>query len=387
MGDKVEAFLSTVLDTPEREGFHVCLDDDGAARQLPASLRLLEGRVGILAAEEAAEGEASKPRRFAMSPAYSGAVVDTWWGRFVIDLAGMDVGPEVKPILREHIRDRAVGHSDSIKITDAGVEIEGNMSRTSRDGVEVAGLADEGFPFQASIGFDIGEVYYLSEDEARDVNGGKFEGPGYVATKTFLRESSFVALGADKDTASVVLADHGNDGRLVEVVRREVADQEVTMGDATAATPAAPADKPEGLALLAELRETFPDDQEFALKMFDAGHDVATASVKFAALVQARAEEKAEADAARIAELEAASEKPTTTGAAPLRFVAGEARDAAVADAPNLTGLEPDERAAAEWAANHNDVRAEFSSVEAYAAFLRADNSGRVRIYRPGGDE
>lgn len=355
---------------------------DGVATEIPGYLRLQAGPVVLEAAEEGEDGK-PKARRFAMRPAYSGAPVDTWWGKFVIDLTGMDLGPPAKPILREHMRDRAVGQSDSVAIDESGIVVDGTLSRVSADGREVEGLGDEGFPFQSSIGFDIFRVEFIEGDDSKKVNGADFHGPGYVATKSFLREASFVSLGADKDTASVVLA--GDDGgRLVEVARRvAVPPEEGHMVQQNAAGAAAPDPADTGgdgdMTRLARLRKAYPDHQGFALEQFDAGHDVGEAAPAFAALMSTEAAETNEAQAARIRELEA---QVAAGGSPGTPFAAGEIQDRAGAPAGGFEHLDSDERAAKLWETDPA-FRAQFQNEKEAGAYLRAETGKCVRIFAP----
>lgn len=341
--------------------------------EMPEHLRFAGGQVGLAEAED----DKRKARRFAMRPAYSGGEVMTWWGRMIVDLAGMRLGAQRKPILREHYRHAIVGYSTHVKVEDHALGVEGTLSKVTQDGQEVEGLGDEGFPWQASMGFDIHRHEILEDGDSKEVNGRTFRGPGIVITKSTLREASFVSLGADQDAAGVVLADSRR-------FHLRVVAQEETMTE-----PQETADRPEveeagALAeadstRLAALREAFPGRADFVLDQFVLGHDVDQAKADLVPVLEeeqaATREELAQAreeNADLQARLEAAEDGHDGVG-----FTAGEGAEPAEPAADDV-----ETRAAQEWAANQNEVRAEFGSQEEYTAYLRANERGSIRILR-----
>ena len=137
--------------------------------------------------------------------AYTGAVIQlSWWGRVVFDLAGMRLDDKL-PALREHDRGRAVGTVDGHTKELSALKAQGYFVSTP-DGLEVAGLIKEGFPYQASIGIFPETVEELKEGASAQVNGGEFQGPGVIVRQSYCREISFVSLGADAGTSVAALA-------------------------------------------------------------------------------------------------------------------------------------------------------------------------------------
>lgn len=165
----------------------------------------LRGTVSILAADDApdATDTADKPRRFAML-AYTGKIIDWGWWRFIIDLKGISAKAEF-PALREHERDRVVGTNDEWKTDANGLHVMGRFSKVTADALEVLGLAEEGFPWQTSVGIWPVETEFLEAGKSRKVNGQTVDGPCEIWTKSDVREVSFVSLGADDDTAAIVM--------------------------------------------------------------------------------------------------------------------------------------------------------------------------------------
>jgi hypothetical protein len=131
---------------------------------------------------------------------YAGSIIDgAFWGRLVIDIAGIGNAPKM-PALREHFRDRPVGVVDCIDKRIGEFLAQGFYVGT-RDGIECRDLIRENFPMQASLGLEIEVVEEITVKETVSVNGSLFEGPGYVVRECLCREISFVSLGADPETS------------------------------------------------------------------------------------------------------------------------------------------------------------------------------------------
>jgi hypothetical protein len=95
------------------------------------------------------------------------------------------------------------------------VELEGLFSTATEDGAEVGKLLEEGFPWQASVGIFEGSTEFVREGEETEVNGHKLKGPGTIFRKSTLREVSFVALGADRQTSAEAFAAGGSDESII----------------------------------------------------------------------------------------------------------------------------------------------------------------------------
>ena len=74
-------------------------------------------------------GEGRKLPTFA-GLAYSGAPMRPagWWGQVIIDLAGVKVPSPHRPALRQHDHEQIVGHTTSVEVTRAGIEVAGVLS-------------------------------------------------------------------------------------------------------------------------------------------------------------------------------------------------------------------------------------------------------------------
>jgi len=186
--------------------------------------------VEILASQE---GEKTKKRKFSMI-AHSGKIMlNHWlWGNLAIDLSGVSIGRKKKPALREHNSNRIVGWTEGINIDEKrGIVAEGIFSGKTEDGIQVLELADEGFPWQASIYIPPLAIERVKDGETAEVNGRKIKGPGTIFRKSILREVSFCALGADENTSASALKDKSDNIDLdVEIIenKKEVDNMELT---------------------------------------------------------------------------------------------------------------------------------------------------------------
>jgi len=146
-------------------------------------------------------------RRFAMD-AYNGGPMRFAWSKVpvVVDIAGMDLGNKSRPILRDHDAQRIVGHSDRIIAAAGSLHVEGTASAVGPDALEVVAAADNGFPWQASIGCDIHDAEDVAHGQTATANGQTFAGPMMIVRSSRLGEISFVALGADDSTIARMIA-------------------------------------------------------------------------------------------------------------------------------------------------------------------------------------
>jgi hypothetical protein len=173
--------------------------DDGVLRlSAPVELARAEG-----------DGE-SAPRRFSVL-AYTGKLIDWgYWGRFIIDLAGIQLSKTKVPALLNHDRDQIVGTIDTSSGDENGFYVAGSFSKVTDAAKEVLGLADESFPWQASIGVQATKIVQLAKDATMQVNGQAVTGPCDVWTESRVFETSFCPFGADDDTAAVSMAAETN---------------------------------------------------------------------------------------------------------------------------------------------------------------------------------
>ncbi len=163
----------------------------------------LSGDVELVAL---AESEDDGPRRFSIL-AHTGKVIDLgYWGKFIIDLSGIVMSKAKIPALLEHRRNQIVGSIDKSNTDDSGFFVFGAFSKVTRHGRETLALADEGFPWQASIGVRALKILQIKEGESHQVNGLTVEGPIDVWLESSVFETSFCPFGADDDTAAIAMS-------------------------------------------------------------------------------------------------------------------------------------------------------------------------------------
>ena len=136
-------------------------------------------------ADQVAAG--SKPRlpRFSMV-AYTGGTMKIAGWRFpvVVDLAGLAIPTQSRPIRFGHDMASGVGHTDQIRMEAGKLLAAGVVSRDTPAAKEIVVSARNGFPWQASIGASVDEFEFVKEDQQATVNGREFSGPVNVVRKS-----------------------------------------------------------------------------------------------------------------------------------------------------------------------------------------------------------
>lgn len=174
----------------------------------PAAPRTLSLEATATIHLEAAAGEGAVPLpRFRMV-AYTGAPmrVAGWRHPVVLDLAGIAIPSQARPIRFGHDPLAGVGHTDAVRVEDGQLVATGIVSRDTPAAREVVTSAKNGFPWQASVGASVEEFEFVKENQQVLVNGQTLSGPLNVVRKATLGEISFVDLGADGRTSASVAA-------------------------------------------------------------------------------------------------------------------------------------------------------------------------------------
>lgn len=192
---------------------------------------------------------------------YTGAAIKQFWSRnpLVVDLAGMDTGSGILPILYGHDAslDSVLGQSSTTINDGKQLVLAGDLFGASATSEQVLNLARRGMKFQASIGADINRIENLSAGEKVNVNGREFAGPISVVRSSKLREVSIVLMGADPDTSAAIAAEASEDSNMADNATLPADKVEATAGVAveTKAPAAAPDNSQAILAELKALRE------------------------------------------------------------------------------------------------------------------------------------
>lgn len=205
---------------------------------LPAAghveLRCQPGDITIEAAK--ADGEDQSPPRFSMVAYTGGAMrIEGMPHPVVVDLEGLDIPAQRRPVRFGHSMYQGVGHTERISVEDGRLVAEGIVSRDTPAAREVVASGKRGFPWQASIGAAVQQMEFVRAGKSVTVNGRTFEGPLYVARRTTLGEISFVDLGADTNTTATIAA-RQQENRLMD----ETKDTEVTQAEELETTTTTP---------------------------------------------------------------------------------------------------------------------------------------------------
>ncbi|GIW55551.1 MAG: hypothetical protein KatS3mg082_1955 [Nitrospiraceae bacterium] len=184
------------------------------------ALSLLAASVELEAAP--AEGDVQKLRRFTMT-AYTGGAMQLagWRYPVVVDLQGLQIGRQRRPILLDHQRDVdfVMGQTDSVAVMNDQLIVAGHVMGDSPKARQVIALADKGFAWQASIGARAEQVEFVPEGKTSQANGREFAGPVNVARRATLGEISFVVLGADENTSAQIAAEQPKETKDMDFAR------------------------------------------------------------------------------------------------------------------------------------------------------------------------
>ncbi|MBL0142653.1 MAG: hypothetical protein IPP91_11270 [Betaproteobacteria bacterium] len=147
-------------------------------------------------------GEKTGPRNFE-GIAYSGGVVTDhpWFSRVAFDLASTTFDTPA-PALYKHGEPVGVIQSSVI---EKEIKIAGQIFSDSDEIAKgIADKADRGMPWQLSVGIWPGDVDEIGRGKKVQLNGRTLEGPLTIFRNNRIRETSFVALGADAATAAQI---------------------------------------------------------------------------------------------------------------------------------------------------------------------------------------
>jgi hypothetical protein len=185
--------------------------------------------------EAAADGGAGNLLpRFQML-AYTGTPmrVSGWRHPVILDLAGLSIPSQSRPIRFGHDAMAGVGHTDSIRVEKGQLVASGVVSRDTAAAREVVASSKNGFPWQASVGASVEEFEFVKEHQQVTVNGKQHQGPLNVVRRSTLGEISFVDLGADGATSASVAATHVDDDHDDDALDAQTDDAQVVSSGAS----------------------------------------------------------------------------------------------------------------------------------------------------------
>ena len=180
---------------------------------MPESLTLVAEAPPVIQATAAAE---KKAPRFSIL-AYSGGIIGpiTGLGYVVFDFAGLGL-PRELAVLGDHdaALDAVAGRGEPKIVGGRELHVTGTLSLSTSAGRQVAALAAEGQPLQASVGVEPLVTRFIRPGDSVAVNGRVLTaGPGgfTLVEKGRLREVSILPFGADTSTGVQVAAKRGRE--------------------------------------------------------------------------------------------------------------------------------------------------------------------------------
>ena len=159
-----------------------------------------------LASTVGLSGEVESKNKSFSGEAYSGNVIygHYMWGNLVFDCSTTESAASI-PALVEHESSRIAGHTESVTFNN-NIAVAGKISNVTEDAQRIAALSAEGFPWQMSVHIEPSIIEELQPGAVAFVNGQSISGPVTIFRNNVIREVSFVALGADKDTSAYVFS-------------------------------------------------------------------------------------------------------------------------------------------------------------------------------------
>jgi hypothetical protein len=179
---------------------------DGDAGQKSLSLTA-QAEFEFVAGASGDAGASTALPKFRMV-AYTGGPMKVagWRHPVVIDLAGLAIPSQSRPIRFGHDATAGVGHTSAVAVEDGKLVASGVISRDTHAAKEVVASARNGFPWQASVGASVEAFEFLRENQSATVNGREVQGPLNIVRRATLGEISFVDLGADGGTTASIAA-------------------------------------------------------------------------------------------------------------------------------------------------------------------------------------
>jgi hypothetical protein len=187
-------------------------------KQIPTEMNF-DGTVE-LAAAEGQQVVPGKEKFYLKANSGKPMMLNGFFDPVVIDMDGAKFDKASTAIIADHKTDKRIGATVEQVIIKAGetkaldgkqlkgpliaaVGVKKSKSQTAKEFVEDA---QEGFPWQVSVGARIQDGFFVDEGDSVKVNGSTFQGPLIVASQTLIRELSVTVLGADSDTEARIAA-------------------------------------------------------------------------------------------------------------------------------------------------------------------------------------
>jgi len=188
-----------------------------ANRKVPQRINLV-GEVQLAAKQ----GDDESPKFVLMANTGIPMRLPGFFDPVIVDLTGAQFDQDMTPVIVDHDPSQRIGHTVEAAIIPNGETKMVNGKPVAGPMIAAVGVksskmevanqfiedAQEGFPFQVSIGASIvpGKVFHVDEKQSVEVNGRTWKGPLIVAKRTVIRELSVTVLGADGNTSATLAA-------------------------------------------------------------------------------------------------------------------------------------------------------------------------------------
>ncbi len=147
------------------------------------------------------EKDGDKKRTF-QGVANTGNTFNYFGEKCVIDLSQISHKQSI-PIFNNHNPNERIGYGqlavENNQLIVMGQMLDNELAK------QIINDADNGFPFQLSVGFRANSMETV-KDGTVSVNNRQFNAPITILKENSIQEVSFVSLGADKDTSVIVLS-------------------------------------------------------------------------------------------------------------------------------------------------------------------------------------
>lgn len=255
--------------------------------------------------------------------ANSGQPFPHWYfGKIAIDLDGIKLNKGRLPVLLDHRTDQIVGFTSSIMkdIKAGGLVAEAVLVDGTEAADKVRKLAEQNYPWQASIYIPVTRLEELDTGATAEVNGYTFTGPGVIFRESVLREVTVTALGADEQTSAERFGDR-KDLIMADKVKTSAAEPEPAPADVKGAVDAAVSAERQRFVAFSEVAVT-PKQRELLPKLLADGVPLSDGLLQ---LDRARRAEEAAAPppsavASRLDQITAAAPPPSGPDPVPSQF-------------------------------------------------------------------
>lgn len=154
--------------------------------------------------------------------AYSGKPIDKHFvfENLFLDVDGMTFKQQV-PIFKNHDPSQVVGFG-MLRRESGQLLIEGTLATELDSAKEIAALSDAGFNWELSVGVEPDFIEEVNEDRAFEINGKQAKGPAVIFRRPKVMETSFVPIGADRNTSAQVFSNELNKYKNIEVRNMDI---------------------------------------------------------------------------------------------------------------------------------------------------------------------